>query len=88
MNKGKRQIIQFFNRDILAGVTLLRFVQWACYVSSVAVFMFGLLHLMHSNLTPGDIVVGFLSSSVAPLLFIGAGLALPRITALVGGQVE
>ncbi len=81
MNKGKRQIIQLLNRNVIAKVTMMRVIQVSCYLASIAVLAFSIWHLAFSELTKAQIVLGFLCSSLGPLIFISIGLLLPIVTA-------
>ena len=88
MNKGKRQIIQLLNRNIVANLTLMRFVQITCYIASVVVLALSIWNLTHSDLSGAQIILGMLLSSLGPLLFIGIGLLLPIVTATEDTQAE
>lgn len=81
MNNGKRQIIQLLNRSVVANVTMMRVVQIACYVASVVVLALSIWNLTHSELTGARIFFGLLLASCGPLVFLGAGLVLPAVTA-------
>ena len=81
MNKGKRQIIQLLNRNVVASVTMMRVVQIACYISSVVVLAWSIWNLTHSELTGTEIVFGLLTASLGPLVFLGVGVLLPLLIA-------
>jgi hypothetical protein len=81
MNKGKRQIIQLLNRNVVANVTITRVIQVTCYLASIAVLAFSIWHLAFSELTKLQIALGFLCSSLGPLFFISIGLLLPIVAA-------
>ena len=83
MNKGKRQIIQLLNRNVIATVTMMKVVQIMCYISSVLVLAWSFWNLMHSDLTATEIVFGLLVSILGPLVFLGIGVLLPL---LIAGQ--
>ena len=89
MNKGKRQIIQLLNRQVVANVTMMRVVQIACYIASVIVLVASIWLLAYSELTKKQIILGMLLSSLGPLFFIGIGLVLPvLVTATEDTQAE
>lgn len=89
MNKGKRQIIQLLNRNVVANVTMMRVVQIACYIASVLVLVLSIWKLTTSDLSGTQIVLGMLFSSLGPLLFLGVGLVLPSVvTACEDTQTE
>ena len=81
MNKGKRQIIQLLNRNVVAKVTMMRVIQIACYISSVIVLAWSFWNLTHSDLTATQIVFGLLMSSLGPLVFLGIAVLLPLLSA-------
>ena len=80
-NKGKKQIIQLLNRNIIANVTMMRAVQIACYVSSVLVLAGSIWDLMRSELNGEQIVFGLLLSIFGPLVFLGIAVLLPMLVA-------
>ena len=88
MKKGKRQIIQLLNRNIVANVTMVKVVQIACYVASVLTLALSIWHLSRSDLSGRQIILGMLLSSLGPLFFIGVGLALPVVTASEDTKAE
>ena len=89
MNKGKRQIIQLLNRNVVASVTMMRIVQIACFVASILVVVLGIWKLTTSDLSGAQIVFGLLSSSLGPLLFLGIGVFLPMVvTSTEDNQAE
>lgn len=88
MNKGKRQIIQILNRNVVANVTMLRVLQIACFVASVFVLVLGVWTLIRSDLTAAQIVLGLLVSSFGPLVFLAIGLLLPVVSRMGDAQVE
>ena len=88
MKKGKRQIIQLLNRNVVASVTMMRVLQIACYIASVLVLVVSVWILIRSELTAAQIVVGLLVSSLGPLIFVGIGLLLPVVTETEDAQVE
>ena len=77
MNKGKRQIIQLLNRNLIANVTMMKAVQISCYLASVLVLAWSIWNLTHSELTGTQIVFGLLTSSLGPVVFLGIGVLLP-----------
>ena len=81
MNKGKRQIIQLLNRNVVAKVTMMRVIIIACYLSSVLVLAWSFWKLTHSDLTGTQIVFGLLMSSLGPLVFLGLAVLLPLLSA-------
>lgn len=89
MNKGKRQIIQLLNRNIVANVTMMKVVQIACYLASVLMLVLSIWNLTRSDLSGTQIVLGMVLSSLGPLFFIGIGLVLPVVvTAREDTQAE
>ena len=88
MNKGKRQIIQLLNRNVVANVTMMRVVQVVCYIASVVVFALSIWNLTRSDLTGTQIILGMLVSSLGPLVFLGIGLLLPMVTSSKDTQIE
>lgn len=88
MNKGKRQIIQLLNRNIVANVTMVKVVQIACYVASVLTLVLSIWFMSRSDLSGRQIILGMLLSSLGPLFFIGIGLVLPAVTASEDTQAE
>jgi len=56
MKIEKQQIIQLLNRNIVANVTLMRFVQIACFVSSVGVLAFSAWNLTRLDLTAVQVI--------------------------------
>jgi hypothetical protein len=81
MKKGKKQIIQLLNRNIIANVTMMRVVQIACYLASVLVLAGSIWNLTHSELNGTQIVFGLLLSVLGPLVFLGIGVLLPLLIA-------
>ena len=79
MNKGKRQIIQLLNRNLIANVTMMKAVQISCYLASVLVLAWSIWNLTHSDLTGTQIVFGLLASTLGPLVFLGFGVLLPLL---------
>lgn len=77
MNKGKRQIIQLLNRNLIANVTMMKAVQISCYLASVLVLAWSIWNLTHSELTVTQITCGLLTSSLGPVVFLGIGVLLP-----------
>ena len=88
MNKGKRQIIQLLNRNVVANVTMMRVVQIVCYIASVVVLALSIWNLTRSDLTGTQIILGMLVSSLGPLVFLGIGLLLPVVTSSKDTQIE
>ena len=88
MNNGKRQIIRLLNRNVVAKVTLMRCVQFACCVAGAAVFALALRGLLRSELTGAQIVLWLLMCSAGPLVFIGAALVLPMVAEKEDTRVE
>ena len=88
MNKGKRQIIQLLNRNVVANVTMMRVVQIVCYIASVVVLALSIWNLTRSDLTGTQIILGMLVSSLGPLVFLGIGLLLPMVTSSKDTQIE
>jgi hypothetical protein len=81
MNKGKNQIIQLLNRNIIANVTMMRAVQIACYLSSVLVLVGSIWNLMRSELNGAEMVFGLLLCILGPLVFLGIAVLLPLLMA-------
>ena len=79
MNKGKRQIIQLLNRNVVANLTMMRVVQIVCYIASVVVLALSIWNLTRSDLTGTQIIFGMLLSSLGPLFFISIALVLPVV---------
>ena len=88
MRIAKRQIVQLLNRIVVANVTLMRFAQVACFVTSVIVLTLGIWNLIHCELTAVQTVLGILLSSLTSLVFIGIGLLLPNAIATDGEESE
>lgn len=88
MNKGKRQIFQSLNRRLFARVTLMQFIQAACYCAGVAALGAGILALLCCDLSLWQIILGLLASCVAPLFFFAFGVLLPSIAASQEGSAE
>jgi hypothetical protein len=88
MKTGKRQIIQLLNRNIVANVTVMRFVQITCFVASVLVLAVSVWNLTRVELTAVQTVFGILLSSLTSLVFIGFGLLLPSLAVVEGEQSE
>ena len=88
MNKGKRQIIQVLNRNVVANVTMMKVVQIACYIASVVVLALSIWNLTRSDLSGTQIILGMLLSSLGPLFSIGIGLLLPVVTSSEDTQAE
>ena len=83
-----RQIIQLLNRNIIANVTWMRFVQIACFVASVVVLALSAWNLSRLELTVAQIIFGILLSSLTSLVFIGIGLLLPSVAVREGEESE
>ena len=81
MNKGKRQIIQLLNRNVVAKVTMMKVIQIACYIASVILLAWSFWNLTHSDLTAMQIVRGLLVSVLGPLVFLGIAVLLPLLSA-------
>ncbi|MEO6750749.1 MAG: hypothetical protein ABIP85_03135 [Chthoniobacteraceae bacterium] len=88
MKKGKRQIIQLLNRNVVASVTMMRVLQIACYAASLLVLVVSVWILIRSELTAAQVVFGLLATSLGPLFFVGIGLLLPMVTKAEQVEVE
>jgi hypothetical protein len=88
MKIGTRQIIKLLNQNLVANVTVMKAVQIACFLASVAVLSLGIWSLTRSELTVVQTIFGIFLSSLTSLLFIGIGLLLPSVAEMEEEQSE